>query len=173
MPWPSNKEDLLKLKTKVEGHRCLMWKSTYESMKNYFPQDKKKGYPHASTTIVLSKSMKEEPWIEVFHSVSEFLQKYKYTDELIYVLWWANTFESLEEYIDNIYVTTIPGNYEWDTKAPSLYTHYPEEDTEYLNNRPEEFKDSKLKHEVWKKYTEPETLRILQAFKRNKEHSKK
>ena len=84
MPRPKNVEDLTKLKNTVKGHKCVMGKSTFDTMKNYYKDSDKKWYPHASETIVLSSSMKEEPWIEVFHNVYEFLQKksFMYCDDL-------------------------------------------------------------------------------------------
>jgi len=179
MPWPRNVEDLEKLKNKInpksneEAYICLMWRGTYETMKDYFPKAKKKWYPYARKTIVLSGSMEDEEWIEVFHSVPEFLQKYKYTDELIMVLGWAATIESLAKYISKARITTFPEEYEWDTFAPHLPQWYIWEDREYLDNRDEKYKDSKLKHEVWTPITDPTSRYILEVCGHEKQYTQK
>lgn len=180
MPWPKNKEDLEKLRNKVnptgnqeEAYTCLMWRGTYETMKHHFPKAKKKWYPYARRTIVLSSSMEEEEWIEVCRSVPEFIEKYQYTDELIIVLWWAATIESLAKYISKARITTFPEDYQWDTPAPRLPKWYIWEDREYLENRDEKYKDSKLKHEVWTPITDPISRYIIDVCNQEKQRIEK
>ena len=62
--------------------------------------------------------MEDKPWIEVIHDIDELSQKY--WDEIIWVLWWAKTFEALLPYIDEIYITLIPWKHEWDAFMPKF-----------------------------------------------------
>jgi dihydrofolate reductase len=141
----------------------VMWRKTFETMKDYFPKAKKKWYPYAKRTIVLSSSMEEEPWVEIIHKVSELVEKYR--NETIVVLWWANVFESVAWYLDKILITTFPEECEWDTYTPHLPAWYVWVDWEYLENRPEKYKDSKLKHEVWTPIRDSTSLAIVEICK--------
>ena len=119
MPW-HEPEDLKRFKQMTQWQICLMWRSTYEWLKQYRPDAN--WYPHAKKNLIFSKSMESKPWIEVIHNIDE-LQK-KYGHEIVWVLWWAKTFEALMPYIDEIYITLIPGKHQWDTFMPKLAPWY-------------------------------------------------
>ena len=70
--------------------------------------------------------MPDRPWIEVIHNIDELKQKY--WNDIVRVLWWAKTFETLMPYIDEIYLTLIPGKHDWDT-------YMPETDFEYIEDQ--------------------------------------
>ena len=153
MPW-HEPEDLKRFKQLTQWQICLMGRKTYEWLKQYRPNAE--WYPHASKNLVLSKSMPDTPWIEVIHSVDELKQKYG--NEVVWVLWWAKTFEVLMPYIDEIYFTLIPWKHEWDAYMPETDPGY----VEYL-----------WKTQNWlefKKYTrarELESKRIMASYKNN------
>lgn len=62
--------------------------------------------------------MQDKPWIEVIHNIDELKQKY--WNEVIWVLWWAKTFETLMPYIDELYITLVPGTHDWDSYMPKI-----------------------------------------------------
>ena len=115
MPW-HELEDLKRFKALTQWQICLMWRKTYEWLKQYRPNAE--WYPHASKNLIFSESMENKPWIEVIHNIDELKQKY--WNEVVWVLWWAKTFETLMPYIDELYITLIPGKHEWDTYMPPL-----------------------------------------------------
>jgi len=127
MPW-HYPEDLKRFKELTQWQICLMWRKTYEWLKQYRPNAE--WYPHASKNLIFSESMPDRPWIEVIHNIDELKQKY--WNDIVRVLWWAKTFETLMPYIDEIYLTLIPGKHEWDTYMPpiDLLTKEPQWKTE-------------------------------------------
>lgn len=128
MPW-HEPEDLKRFKQLTQWQICLMGKKTYEWLKQYRPNSE--WYPHASKNLIFSRSMPDTPWVEVIHSVEELKQKYG--NEIVWVLWWAKTFEVLMPYIDEIYFTLIPGQHEWDTYMPETDLGYVEYQWETRN----------------------------------------
>lgn len=115
MPW-HYPEDLKRFKELTQWQICLMWRKTYEWLKQYRPNAE--WYPHASKNLIFSESMPDNPWIEVIHNIDELRQKY--WNDIVRVLWWAKTFETLMPYMDEIYLTLIPGKHEWDTYMPPI-----------------------------------------------------
>ncbi len=109
-------EDLKRFRELTQWQICLMWRKTYEWLKQYRPNAE--WYPYASKNLIFSKSMPEKPWIEIIHDINELQQKY--WNEIIWVLWWAKTFEILTPYIDELYITLIPGKHDWDTYMPTI-----------------------------------------------------
>ena len=116
-------EDLQRFKEMTQWQICLMWRKTYEWLKQYRPNAE--WYPYASKNLVFSKSMPNKPWIEVIRNISELEEKY--WNEIIWILWWAKTFETLMPYIDEIYITLIPWKHEWDAYMPKLESKYIED----------------------------------------------
>lgn len=123
MPW-HEPEDLKRFKELTQWQICLMGRKTYEWLKQYRPNAE--WYPHASKNLIFSESMPDKPWIEVIHNIDELKQKY--WNEVVRVLGWAKTFETLMPYIDEIYLTLIPGKHDWDT-------YMPETDFEYIEDQ--------------------------------------
>ena len=121
MPW-HEPEDLKRFKQLTQWQICLMWRKTYEWLKQYRPDAE--WYPHASKNLIFSRSMPETPWVEVIHNIKELQEKYG--NEIVRVLWWAKTFEILMPYIDEIYFTLVPGKHEWDTYMPETDLGYVE-----------------------------------------------
>lgn len=109
-------EDLKRFKEMTQWNICLMWRKTYEWLKQYRPDTE--WYPHASKNLIFSRSMQDKPWIEVIHDIHELKQKY--WNEVIWVLWWAKTFETLMPYIDELYITLVPGKHDWDSYMPEI-----------------------------------------------------
>lgn len=115
MPW-----DLKRFREYTKDQIVLMWKWTFDSLKNYWP--KAEWYPHAKKNIVLSKSMEWTEKVEVIPDIQQFLDKYK--DDLVWVLWWWKVFDSLMPYIDELYLTIIEKNVDGDTFFPENYKNY-------------------------------------------------
>ena len=153
LPRKNQEEDIARLREKTNGQICLMGRKTYEWLKQYRPNSE--WYPHAKKNLIFSQTMDDKPWIEIIHNYDE-LQT-KYGNEIIWVLWWAKTFESLLPYIDEIYITLIPWNYEWDTLMPKLPPGY----------------ISTLKTKGWlmfkkyKKITDPEAINAMRIWEKN------
>lgn len=108
-PW-----DLKRFKEYTKDQIVVMWKATYDSLKGYRPNAE--WYPYAKKNIVLSKSMEWNENIEVIPDTQTFLDKYK--DDLVWVLWWGKIFDSLMPYIDELYLTIIEDDVQWDTFFP-------------------------------------------------------
>ncbi len=153
MPW-HEPEDLKRFKQLTQWQICLMGRKTYEWLKQYRPDAE--WYPHASKNLIFSRNMPDKPGIEVIHSIDELKQKY--WNEVVWVLWWAKTFGVLMPYINELYVTLIPWEHEWDAHMPELNP------CEYYRETLEETK-SWLKFEKYTKITEPEALRIMSQYK--------
>lgn len=113
MPWHKS-WDLKRFKEYTKDQIVVMWKGTYDSLKNYRPNAE--WYPYAKKNIVLSKSMEWNDNIEVIPDIQTFLDKYK--DDLVWVLWWWKIFDSLMPYIDELYLTIIEDDVQWDTFFP-------------------------------------------------------
>ena len=152
MPW-HEPEDLKRFKQLTQGQICLMWKKTYEWLKQYRPNAE--WYPHASKNLIFSRNMSETPWVEVIHNIDELKKKYR--NEVVWVLWWAKTFEILMPYIDEIYFTLVTGKHEWDTYMPETAPGYAEYQWETK---------SWLKFIKWTRAKDPESIRIITQCKR-------
>ena len=155
MPW-HEPEDLKRFKQLTQWQICLMGKKTYEWLKQYRPNAE--WYPHASKNLIFSRNMPDKPGIEIIRSIDELQQKY--WNEVVWVLWWAKTFEILMPYIDQLYVTLIPWKHEWDTKMPEIPPY------EYYCESLGETK-TWLKFEKYTKITWEESLRIMAQYKRS------
>lgn len=153
MPWHES-EDLKRFKQLTQWQICLMGKKTYEWLKQYRPNAE--WYPHASKNLIFSRNMPDKPGIEIIRSIDELQQKY--WNEVVWVLWWAKTFEILMPYIDQLYVTLIPWKHEWDTKMPEIPPY------EYYCESLGETK-TWLKFEKYTKITWEESLRIMAQYK--------
>lgn len=146
-------EDLEWFKEHVQNQICIMWRKTYEWFKEHLHTD---WYRYAKKNLIFSESMPDTPWVEVIHSVEELKQKY--SDEIVWVLWWATTFESLMPYIDELYVTLIPWKHKWDTKMPEIPPH------EFYKQSLGETK-SWLKFEKYTRGKGEEFLKIMAQYK--------
>lgn len=104
-------EDLKRFKQLTQWQICLMWRKTYEGLKQYRPNAN--GYPYAKKNLIFSSSLDG-----AIHSIEELQQKY--WNEIVWVLWWAKTFETLMPYIDELYLTLIPWKHEWDSFMPPI-----------------------------------------------------
>ncbi len=148
MPW-HEPEDLKRFKEMTQWQICLMWRSTYEWLKKYRPNSE--WYPHAKKNLVLSKSLENKPWIEVIHNIDELI--HKYSNDIVWVLWWAKTFEVLAPYIDEIYITLVPWEHDWDTYMPNLPAWYIED----LGNT-----KSWLKFKKYTRAKDAESIRLIE-----------
>lgn len=115
IPW-HEPEDLRRFKQLTQWQICLMWRKTFEWLKQYRPNAE--WYPHAKKNLIFSESMQDKLWIEVIHNIDELKQKY--WNEVVRVLWWAKTFETLMPYIDELYITLVPGTHDWDSYMPKI-----------------------------------------------------
>lgn len=115
IPW-HEPEDLRRFKQLTQWQICLMWRKTYEWLKQYRPNAE--WYPHAKKNLIFSESMQDSTWIEVIHNIDELKQKY--WNEVVWVLWWTKTFETLMPYIDELYITLVPGIHDWDSYMPEI-----------------------------------------------------
>lgn len=156
MPW-HEPEDLKRFKEMTQWQICLMWRKTYEWLKKYRPNSE--WYPHASKNLVFSRNMDEKPWVEIIHNVDEL--KKRYWNEIVWVLWWAKTFEILAPYIDEIYITLIPWEHDWDTYMPNLPPGYIENIWEAK---------SWIKFQKYSRIKDPESLSIINQSKRLKKY---
>ena len=148
-------EDLERFKQHVQNQICLMGRKTYEWLKKYRPNNE--WYPHAKKNLIFSENMPDTPEIEIVRSVEEVKQKYK--DEVVWVLWWAKTYETFMPYFNELYVTLVGWKHEWDTRMPKIPPH------KYYKETLRETK-SWLKFQKYTRITEPEALNIMNQYKK-------
>lgn len=158
--------DLKRFKKLTKGKKCLMWRKTFESLKYYRPDAQ--WYPYAEENIILSGKMKEEPWISIVHNIAELREKY--ANEIIYVVWWAGTINSLMQYIDEIYATFVKWNYVWDAQLNEFEETYwfeeyhpqDDENDKYYDERYDENYDKQIESEnpnlTFKRYRKKKSI---------------
>ena len=106
------KEDLKRFKALTQWKIVALWRKTYDSLKYYWPNSE--WYPHAKENIVISRHW----WTTIPNVIN------RSKAEEIRVLWWWEIFKQLMPYIDELYLTIVEWNYEWDTKFPENFKQY-------------------------------------------------
>lgn len=109
-PW-FIKEDLERFRKIISWKIIVMWRETFESLKHYYPENN--WHPLALKNIVLSKTL-EIPWVEIYKTPDEIIAKY--SD--IIIIWWWKTYKSFLPFADELDLTKVSWDYNWDTFFP-------------------------------------------------------
>lgn len=106
------KEDLEYFKKTTINHSILMGKNTFLSL----------GKPLKNRHhIILSSSLDiEDKDIEVFKSLEEFMDKYKDSDEEIYVIGGSSIYKRFIDLCSEVHLTEIDSSFEADTFFPEF-----------------------------------------------------
>lgn len=113
LPWYV-KEDLEFFQNTIRWKIVIMWKNTYLSLKKYYPNFE--WHPLAWKNIILSKSLSNINWAEVYNNKEEILRRY--LNEEIFIIWWWEVYKEFLDIADELIITKIPWIYEWDTYFP-------------------------------------------------------
>lgn len=116
IPWNIS-EDIDRFRQKISWQIIVMWRWTFESLKNYFPENN--WHPRASRNIVLSKTL-EIPWVEIYKSPQDIVNAV--SGQSMWIIGWAETYESFLPFTDELDLTKISWDYDWDTFFPE-YEH--------------------------------------------------
>ena len=97
----------------------------------------------------LSHTDIDVPKVEVYHSIPEFLNDYKDSEEEIFNIGGASIYKALLEYTDKIYLTEIEAS----SNADAYFPHFnkDEYDTQILDKKQDENTKIKYKHVLYKR----------------------
>ncbi|MDD5770466.1 MAG: dihydrofolate reductase [Candidatus Gracilibacteria bacterium] len=115
IPWKSS-EDIEKFREIITGKIVVMGRKTFESLKNYFPENN--GHPLALKNIVLSTTLQNIPGIEIYKTPKDILEKYKNND--LFIIGGSQIYKEFLSFSDEIDLTIIPGNYDGDSFFPDF-----------------------------------------------------
>ena len=122
------KEDLQRLKALTMNKTCIVGSKTYDWLKQYRPNADHLP-PYTKETYILHRDNKD--WIlkNTEHNVAR-------------VLWGAMAFKELLPYIDELYVTLVPGHHNGDAYMPEYRDKF---------ELVEEEKSGELTYQIYKK----------------------
>lgn len=106
--------DLKFFREKTIGKNIVMGRKTFESLPKMLPNRRH---------IVITRGNIDNPEVEVYHSIDDFLKNYNFTEET-YVIGGASIYSSLINYADLMYLTEIDG------VCPSADVYFPNFDRE-------------------------------------------
>lgn len=106
--------DLKFFREKTIGKNIVMGRKTFESLPKMLPNRRH---------IVITRGNIDNPEVEVYHSIDDFLKNYNFNEET-YVIGGASIYSSLIDYADLMYLTEIDG------VCPSADVYFPSFDHE-------------------------------------------
>ena len=106
--------DLKFFREKTIGKNIVMGRKTFESLPKMLPNRRH---------IVITRGNIDNPEVEVYHSIDDFLKNYNFNEET-YVIGRASIYSSLIDYADLMYLTEIDG------VCPSADVYFPNFDRE-------------------------------------------
>lgn len=115
MPWHLPEEFQFFKKTTLE-HAIVMGRKTYESLGKPLP---------GRRNIVLSRTMKSEPGVEVVKNLQE-LKRLNIPDKEIFVIGGADIFRLLLPECDELFITQVHRDVNGDTFLPSFEAEFNE-----------------------------------------------
>jgi dihydrofolate reductase len=109
-------QDLKHFKEVTTGHIIVMWYNTYLSIGRPLPNRR---------NIVLSKVPVE--WIETYNNIPSLLEKLNSENiNEIFIIGWASIYQQFLPLADQIYLTEIKKEYEWDVFFPVFENDFQE-----------------------------------------------
>lgn len=136
LPWYFE-EDLKRFRQQISWKTIVMWKWTFESLKNYYPDFN--WHPLAGKNIILSSNL-NILWQEIYKSPEEIIKKY---DDII-IIWWSKTYKSFLYLATELDLTKVSWKYETDT-------FFPDYETDFKLISRENWIDKNLIFEKWKR----------------------
>jgi len=115
LPWHIP-EDLKWFKNNTINKTILMWYNTYISIG--------KALPNRKNIILTSKNNINIDQADICNNYTEIIQKYKYSKEDIFIIWWSQIYNLFLKHTNKIYITLLNKKYIWDTKFPKFKRFY-------------------------------------------------
>ncbi len=110
MPWV-NKEDLLHFKNTTVNQTILMGSTTYRAIGRPLPN---------RHTIVVSYDHFEDDRIELRDDLLKVIQEYKDSGKDLYISGGASIYKQSLPFVDELYISRIPGTYTGETYFPDF-----------------------------------------------------
>lgn len=107
LPWPKNTEDLKFFKNKTSGHIVVMGTKTWDDPCFPSPLPNRENYVVSSSDRIFDGATKI--------SIEEIMDIEKATDKIVWIIGGANLLKQCFHFIEEIHVTSIPGDYNCDT----------------------------------------------------------
>ena len=104
------KEDMKFFRETTTGHKVVMGRKTWDSLPGKLPKRK---------NIVISRREFDGPDL-IVHDINEFIDKYKDTDEKIYIIGGGTVYLQFLPYAKTLYLTEV------DATEPKATTFFPE-----------------------------------------------
>lgn len=112
IPWHV-KEDFMHFRSLTMGQTIVMGENTFKAIGKPLPQRK---------TIVCSQSdfTYEHENVEIRHDLFALIKEYREKNEDLYICGGATIYRLALPYVDKMYISRIPGDYEGDTYFPDF-----------------------------------------------------
>ena len=107
-------EDLKRFKAITSGNTIIMGRKTFESLPGVLPNRK-----HVIITRDENYSVDNEN-VEVIHSLSEVINKYKNSSEPAFILGGGEIYKQLIHNVDNLLLTKVFKSFDGDTSFPQI-----------------------------------------------------
>lgn len=107
-------EDLKRFKEITSGNTIIMGRKTFESLPGVLPNRK-----HIIITRDKNYSV-DNPNVEVIHSLSEVINKYKNTPETAFIIGGGEVYKQLIHSVDKIFLTKVYKSFNGDTTFPQI-----------------------------------------------------
>lgn len=134
------KGDLKFFKETTLGHTIVMGRKTFESLPKILPERKHIIISHQNITI---------PNIEIYHTIEDFLNQYKESNEEIFNIGGASIYNALLDYASKIYLTEIEDSAE----ADAYFPHFDKNSftSQIISSEEDEKTGIKYKHVLYKR----------------------
>lgn len=107
-------EDLKRFKAITSGHKMLMGRKTFESLPGVLPN-------REHIIITRNKDFNiDSDRVSIIHDLNSFINKYKDSDEEVFVIGGAEIYKELLPYCKKVYLTRIYNSFEGDTFFPQI-----------------------------------------------------
>lgn len=106
-------DDLKRFKRLTTGHTILMGRKTYESLPNG-------ALPKRTNVVITRDKTLELDKCVMFYSVEETIEKYKDSEEEIFIIGGGSIYEKMLPYAQKLYLTKVHENFEADVFFPEI-----------------------------------------------------
>lgn len=106
-------DDLKRFKRLTTGHTILMGRKTYESLPNG-------ALPKRTNVVITRDKTLELDKCVMFHSIEETIEKYKDSEEEIFIIGGGSIYEKMLPYAQKLYLTKVHENFEADVFFPEI-----------------------------------------------------
>ena len=119
-------EDLKRFKKITSGNKMIMGRKTFQSLPGVLPNRE-----HIIITRDANFSIDSE-MVSICHDLNSLIEKYKNSDEEVFVIGGAEIYTQFLPYADKLYLTKVNHDFEGDTYFPEI--NFDEFETEFDSN---------------------------------------